>query len=423
MSSIVTELEKRGVLHSVTDREGIEAALQEGGLTFYCGFDPTADSLHVGNLLPLIVMRWLAKAGCSPIILLGGATGMIGDPSGRSSERNLLSLEQIQKNLDGIAPQVKKVVGEGAAIVSNSEWLLKVPLLEFLRDIGKHFSVNAMLQRDSVRTRIESRDEGISYTEFSYMLLQAYDFLWLYENKQCRLQIGGSDQWGNIVSGADLIRRKHPDGPQAFGLTNNLLTTSSGTKFGKTAAGAVWLDSKRTSPYAFYQYWVNTEDADVERYLKYFTDLSLEEIAALMTEHSAAPEKRIAQKRLAAEVTILVHGSEELRQAENATAALFGGDFRELPLQVLEEAFHGTPSIDIERHRLEEGIPVSDLLVLMGASKSKSEARRLIEGGGCSLNGEKIQSVSAIISSSSLLHEKLLIVRSGKRSYFIAHVN
>jgi len=298
MTSVIKDLEQRGILHSVTDRAGLDKAFNASPVTFYCGFDPTADSLHVGSLLPLIIMRRLALAGHKPIVLLGGGTGMIGDPSGRSEERNLLDEAQLQSNLFGIKPQGAKIVGESCQLMSNLDWLSKLSMIEFLRDVGKHFSVNAMLQRDSVKTRLETRDDGISYTEFSYMLLQAYDFLWLYEHKNCTLQIGGSDQWGNIVSGADLIRRKFPEKAPAFGMTNNLLMTSSGAKFGKTAAGAVWLNPEKTSPYEFYQYWLNTEDADVEKYLKYFTFLSIEEIASVVKQHLTSPEKRFAQKKL-----------------------------------------------------------------------------------------------------------------------------
>lgn len=421
MASLISDLEQRGVLHSVTDRVELEKAFNAGPVTFYCGFDPTADSLHVGNLLPLIIMRKLALAGHKPIAILGGGTGMIGDPSGRSQERNLLDDLQLQKNLAGIKPQAAKIVGESCQLISNLDWLAKVSMIEFLRDIGKHFSVNAMLQRDSVKTRLETREDGISYTEFSYMLLQAYDFLWLYENMNCTLQIGGSDQWGNIVSGSDLIRRKFPDRKPAFGMTNNLLMTSSGAKFGKTAAGAVWLDSEKTSPYEFYQYWLSTEDADVEKFLKYFTFLSIEEISILIAEHRIQPEKRIAQKRLAQELTILVHNQEELEKAEGASSALFGGDLKALSVNALELAFASAPAKILQPDFSE--IAITDLMVFLGASKSKGDARRLIEGGGCQLNGERIDSPSKTVTKENLLHNLLLVVRTGKKNYFLARAS
>ena len=420
MASVIKDLEQRGILHSVTDRTGLEKEFNSGPVTFYCGFDPTADSLHVGSLLPLIIMRRLAQAGHKPIAILGGGTGMIGDPSGRSQERNLLNEAQLSFNLDCIRPQAAKIVGESCQLISNLDWLSKLSMIEFLRDVGKHFSVNAMLQRDSVKTRLETRDDGISYTEFSYMLLQAYDFLWLYENKNCLLQIGGSDQWGNIVSGADLIRRKFPDQAAAYGMTNNLLMTSSGAKFGKTAAGAVWLDPEKTSPYEFYQYWLNTEDADVEKYLKYFTFLSLEEIASVISEHTLAPEKRSAQKKLASELTTLVHSQTELEKAEGATSALFSGDLKSLSLSALEEAFASAPAKVIEPSAIvPTGILIPDLLVFLGASKSKGDARRLIDGGGCQLNGDKIESAARMVTGDDLLHGCLLIVRTGKKNYFL----
>jgi tyrosyl-tRNA synthetase len=422
MNSVITNLEQRGILHSVTDRVLLDKTFNDGAVTFYCGFDPTADSLHVGSLLPLIIMRRLANAGHNPIGLLGGGTGMIGDPSGRSEERNLLDEKQLQFNLNGIKPQVAKVVGSKCQLISNSDWLTKLSMIEFLRDVGKHFSVNAMLQRDSIKTRLETRDEGISYTEFSYMLLQAYDFLWLYEHKKCVLQIGGSDQWGNIVSGVDLIRRKFTGGAPSFGMTNHLLTTSSGAKFGKTAAGAVWLDAKKTSPYEFYQYWLNSEDADVEKYLKYFTEISVEEILSIVGEHSKAPEQRIAQKRLAQEMTTLVHGPEELKMVEGATSALFGGDLKTLDLKSLEDAFSSAPSSFIHKGQLSEGISIADLLVLAQASKSKGEARRLIEGGGCQLNSAKVESATKMITLADLMHDSVLVIRTGKKNYFIVRL-
>lgn len=421
--SIITELEERGFIHSITDRSALEALLDAERVTFYCGFDPTADSLHVGSLLPLILMRRLAQRGHKALVLLGSATGMIGDPSGRSEERNLLTQEQIELNIAGIRPQTERIVGLGCDVVSNMDWLGKYSMIDFLRDIGKNFSVNALLARDSVKTRLENREQGISYTEFSYALLQACDFLWLYENRGCRLQVGGSDQWGNIVSGTDLIRRKHPEGLPAFGLTIPLLLASSGTKFGKTAQGAVWLDPKRTSPYRFYQYWLNTADDDVIRLLKLFTELSLEEVATLKDSLETAPDRREAQKRLAKEVTTLVHGAVETERAEQASQALFGGDIRGLAKDTLEDVFSEVPSVRLAPAELFSGTTVTDLLVRAGAAKSKGEARRLIEGGGCYLNSEKIDSANHNPTQEDLLHGSLLVLRSGKKNYFLIRVS
>lgn len=418
-SSVLQELEERGFVHSTTDRAALEELLTGEKVTFYCGFDPTADSLHVGSLLPLILMRRLASAGHKAIVLLGSATGMIGDPSGRSEERNLLTPEQIEINIAGIRPQTERIVGKGCQIVSNLDWLGEYSMIDFLRDIGKSFSINALLARDSVKSRLENREQGISYTEFSYALLQACDFLWLYENKGCRLQVGGSDQWGNIVSGADLIRRRHPEGAPAFGLTIPLLLTSSGTKFGKTAQGAVWLDGKRTSPYRFYQYWLNTSDEDVVRLLKLFTELSLEEIAELESSLQMNPAAREAQRRLAKEVTDLVHGAEETERAEQASQALFGGDIRGLSQSTLEEVFSEVPSITIATDEIFSGLTLTDLLAKAGAAKSKGEARRLIEGGGCYLNSQKIDSPAHTPTREDLLHGSLLVLRSGKKNYFL----
>jgi len=419
-AEILTELDERGLLHSVTDRESLAELFAKERVTFYCGFDPTADSLHVGSLLPLITMRRLAKAGHRPIAILGSGTGMIGDPSGRSEERNLLTTETLAANIEGLRPQIQRIVGDGCKLVSNLDWLGKISMIDFLRDVGKHFSVNAMLQRDSVKTRLDSREQGISYTEFSYMLLQAYDFLWLFEHEQCRLQLGGSDQWGNIVSGADLIRRKH--GQSAYALTIPLLLTAAGTKFGKTADGSVWLSAKRTSPYRFYQFWLNTADADVIRCLKLFTELDLSEISTLEEELRSTPEKRSAQRRLAQEVTELLHGPEERMKSEQASAALFGGALSGLSKETLEDVFSEVPSTTVDRSALAEGLAAQDLVAASGAAKSKGEARRLIEGGGCYLNGERIQSPSESISTSHLLHGALLVIRSGKKNYFLIKV-
>jgi len=421
---ILKTLEERGLIHDVSHPDALAKLLDSEKVVFYCGFDPTADSLHLGSMLPLLVMRRLQRAGHTPIVILGTATGMIGDPSGKSAERKLLTEEEIEQNARGIEAQIKLFLaqsGDNAVIIErNDSWTKNLSVIDFLRDVGKHFSVNMMMQKDSVRTRLADREQGISYTEFSYMLLQAFDYLWLYQNRSCRLQIGGSDQWGNITAGVDLIRRcTDAEAAQAFGLTFPLLTTASGSKFGKTEAGAVWLDAKRTSPYKFYQYWVNTQDADVIRFIKLFTEIEGEELDELTRSVETQPQERAAQRRLAQILTDLVHSESETARAIQASRVLFGEQMSELDERTLLDIFSDVPSTSISRQSLETGLAVADLLVQSGACKSKGDAKRLIESGGAYLNNERLNDLTLSVNTSAALHHKYLVVRSGKKQYFL----
>lgn len=394
-------------------------------MTFYCGFDPTADSLHVGSMLPLLVMARLQKAGHRPIAVVGSGTGMIGDPSGKSQERKLLSDEEIVHNVAGIERQIGLFLDSTGSnrfeILRNDTWLREMNCIEFLRDVGKHFSVNAMMIKDSVKTRLSDREQGISYTEFSYMLLQAYDFYWLYRNRGCLLQIGGSDQWGNITAGIDLIRRKEQSGTSpAYGLTIPLLTTAGGTKFGKTEQGNVWLDPSRTSPYRFYQYWLNTQDEDVLRFLRLFTDLPEEELSSLETSLREHPEKREAQGRLAELLTAIVHGETELANAKRAAQVLFGGSLRDVPAATLRDIFAEVPSVELPSSRLSSGLTIAELLQSVGAAQSKGEAKRLTEGGGIYLNGVRVSDALTPVTAEQALAEGLFVIRVGKKKYYLA---
>lgn len=417
--NLLEELEARGAIDDVTDRAALENLLHSAQQKIYIGFDPTADSLHVGSLLPALMLARFQRAGHRPVVLVGGATGMIGDPSGRSAERQLQSIETIRENAEAIRKQLARFfdfTGSTAAIaVNNYDWTQGVSYLEFLRDVGKHFTVNHMLAKESVRSRLEDREHGISYTEFSYMLLQAFDFLHLFERDGCRIQGGGSDQWGNITAGIELIRRK--TGGQAFGITFPLLATSSGEKFGKSAGNAIWLDANKTTPYRFYQYWINTDDRDVERFLKLFTFLTLDEIAAIMQN---PPEQRVAQKRLAAEVTQLVHGADALAQAQKASEVLFGGEVTGLSDRDLSEIFAEVPSFEID---LSNPVKIADALVRAGAAKSKGEAARLVGGGGVYLNNRRIEGADAQIRSDDRASESMLILRVGKKSYYLGRIS
>lgn len=417
--SLLKTLKERGILHDASHEKDLEKALAGEKLSFYCGFDPTADSLHVGSMLPLITMRRLQKAGHKPIVLLGSATGMIGDPSGKSEERNLLDEKTIAKNLAGIEKQISLFLDPGSfKLVKNDSWIKKLNIIEFLRDVGKHFSVNAMLSKDSVKTRIESKEQGISYTEFSYMILQAYDFYHLNKEENCRLQIGGSDQWGNITAGLELIRKRSKENhPQCFGMTFPLITTSSGAKLGKTEKGAVWLDAERTSPYEFYQYWINTSDEDVIRYIKLFTEIEGEELEALKKLASSAPEKRETQKALADNLTALIHGKKGLEGAVAASRILFGEKIENIDSKTLKSIFKDVPSISVARARLEQGVGILDLLVESSLAKSKGEAKRLLEGGGIYINNEKANNPQEQISLSRFIGREVLVLRSGKKNY------
>jgi tyrosyl-tRNA synthetase len=414
MSTLLDELTPRGLIHDQTP--GLKDRLAQGPVTGYVGFDPTADSLHVGHLLAVMSLAWLQRCGGTPIVVVGGGTGMVGDPSGKRTERPVLSVEEIDRNVAAIRAQLERFVSfegaNGARVRNNADWLRSMGLMEFLRDVGKHFTVNYMLAKDSVKGRMET---GISYTEFTYMLIQAYDFWHLWKTERCELQMGGSDQWGNITAGAELISRK--DGASAHGLTFPLLTTASGQKFGKTEGGAVWLDPARTSPYQFFQFWVNADDRDVERLLRYFTFFPLEEIAALMAEHGRDPGKRAPQRRLAEEMTARVHGADTARAVVEATRLLFGGtDLRAAGREVLEVLSRELPVVRLPRAEL-EGLPVLDALVKAGLASSKGDARRGIAGKGFLVNGETVAAPERALSAADVLHGAYVMLQKGKRNH------
>ena len=423
MYNFFNELKWRGFVHSYTP--GVDKHLIDRQVTGYIGFDPTASSLHIGSLLPIMGLVHFQKAGHIPIAIAGGGTGMIGDPSGKSQERKLLSKEEIESNLEGIKEQLSKFLDfkskvNPAKLVNNADWLTRISLMEFLRDVGKHFSVNEMLAKESVRTRIE-KEQGISFTEFSYSLLQSYDFLMLYDLYKCTLQMGGSDQWGNITSGIDLIRRLRS--VEAYGLVFPLITTSSGVKFGKTESGTIWLDPKLTSPYKFYQYWFNTDDRDVVQYLKFFTLLSSKEIEELEIATKETPEKRSAQTVLAKEVTKMLHGETALNQAIKASKIFFGGTISDVSAEELLDIFSDVPSVEIPRDKFSgEGMPLIELMVAAGASKSKGEARRAIQGGGIYLENIRVNDVDKKVTMEDAVHGKFIIIRKGARNYWMVKI-
>ena len=409
------ELEWRGLVYGATD--GLREALRQR-VTLYIGFDPTAASLHVGSLLPIMALARAQRCGHAPIALVGGGTGLIGDPSGKTAERMLLTVERVEENVAGIRSQLARfldfeVASNPARLVNNAEWLTKLGAVEFMRDVGKHFTVNAMLAKESVKRRIESED-GISYTEFSYALLQAYDFLVLHERFDCTVQMGGSDQWGNIVSGMDLIRRVR--GGKAHGLVMPLITTSSGTKFGKTESGTIWLDAARTSPFKFYQFWLHVDDKDAITYLKYFTFLDARAIGELETATAAAPERREAQRALAREVTGLVHGQQQVERAERTSSVLFDGDLHTLPVEDVLAVFEDAPSTEVASGEFAgAGLAMVDLLARLQLAPSKSEARRLIQSGGVYVNNRRVADLQARLTGSDALGGKLFVVRKGQR--------
>lgn len=415
---LLEEFRWRGIVQDAS--EGLEELLERERVTGYIGFDPSAASLHVGSLLPIMALARFQRHGHRPIAIVGGGTGMIGDPSGKSEERQLLSKEQIEENLTGLRRQLEPFLdfsaGDNAALmVNNADWLGAIPLMEFLRDTGKYFTVNYMLGKESVKRRLDLQ-EGISFTEFSYMLLQAYDFLVLHDRYGCKLQMGGSDQWGNITAGMDLIGKLRR--VQAHGLVFPLVTSSAGKKFGKTEAGTVWLDAKLTSPYRFYQFWYNTDDADVVTYLKFFTWLERAEIEALQQSVKTAPEKREAQLRLAREVTRQVHGEMALAGAERASQALFGEEISALTAEELLDVLQEAPCTQMQRSRLgEQGIPIVELAVEAGLATSKGEARRLIEGGGVYLNNRRVTQATQAVTAESALHGRFLVLRRGQREF------
>ncbi|MFO0902884.1 MAG: tyrosine--tRNA ligase [Pirellulales bacterium] len=420
MQDIVAELRWRGLIHQSTDDQRLGAWLTGGSRTLYAGFDPTADSLHVGSLLPLMVLRRFQRAGHQPIALVGGATGMIGDPSGKSAERNLLDLDRLQANVAGMQRQIARFLdfdapANPAQLVNNVDWMGGFTFLSFLRDIGKHFPVNAMLAKDSVKSRIERDDAGISYTEFSYMLLQAYDFVHLHREYGCELQVGGSDQWGNITAGIDLARRMH--GAHLYGMTCPLLLKSDGSKMGKSERGAIWLSREKTSPYAFYQYWVNVEDKDVRMCLRFLTELPHEEIESLEASIETEPHLRKAQKRLAESLTQFVHGDEGLAAARRATEVFFGAEFAELSAEQLLEIFADVPSKEVGRERLAAGFSLIDALTESGLVKSRGEARRTIEQSGAYVNNRGVTDIQYGLSSLDLVNDSVIVLRRGRKNY------
>ncbi|MFJ5791635.1 tyrosine--tRNA ligase [Lysinibacillus sp. NPDC093197] len=414
-NELLQDLEWRGLLYQQTDAEGMKKLLAEQSVSLYCGVDPTADSMHIGHIVPLLTLRRFQKAGHRPILLVGGATGMIGDPSGRSEERQLQTVEQIDKNVQAIRGQLERIFefaedGNGAQLVNNRDWIGNISTIEFLRDYGKLINVNYMLAKDTIASRL---DTGISFTEFAYTLIQGIDYNHLYNNYNCRIQVGGSDQWGNITTGLEVIRKTHEEETKAFGITIPLVTKADGTKFGKTAGGAVWLDSKKTSPYEFYQFWINAADADVIKYLKIFTFLTREEIDALAASVEEEPHLRKAQKALAEEMTRLIHGQEALDQAIRITAALFSGDLKALSAEEMKDAFKDVPSIEMAK----EAKNIVDLLVEAGISSSKRQAREDVTNGAISVNGEKITDLEYIVDEKDRLEDAFSIVRRGKKKY------
>lgn len=421
-NALLEELRWRGFLEATTS-DDLDGFLNQARRTIYVGFDPTADSLHLGSLIPVMGLAHVQRHGHRPLVLVGGGTGLIGDPSGKSSERTLLTSELAERNSAAIRAQLSRFFDvssdDRALVLNNAEWLLKLNLVDFLRDIGKHFSVNEMIRRDSVRVRLEERDQGISFTEFSYMLLQAYDFLYLCQRFDCTIQMGGSDQWGNILSGKDLIRRILAQ--PAEGITFPLLTTSSGKKFGKTEEGAVWLDPARTSPYQMYQYWLQTADADVGRFLRLFTFLDRERIEALEAESLRQPEAREAQRVLAAECTTIVHGANAVRSVEAASRILFSAS-DEIPApETVALLAREVPVTDLPQTELAAGISLIDLLVRTRLAESKGAARKLIEGGGVYLNNER-QIQAATITGSHLKWPGAILLRTGKKNYHLLRI-
>jgi tyrosyl-tRNA synthetase len=421
--NLYDEFQWRGMIHEATPE--LREILANEKLTAYIGFDPSAASLHVGSLLPVMGLARLQRFGHTPIAIAGGGTGLIGDPSGKTKERQLLTREQVEENLAGIKEQLSRFLdfdagANPARIINNADWLVPISMMEFLRDVGKYFTVNNLLAKEAIKRRLET-EEGISFTEFSYPLLQAYDYLVLHDRHGCNLQMGGSDQWGNIVAGIDLIRRLRS--ARAHGLVFPLVTTTAGVKFGKTEAGAVWLDAELTSPYRFYQFWLNTDDRDVVTYLKFFTWMSREEIAELEQAVRAEPDKRKAQRDLARHVTALVHGETALEKALRASEVLFGKEVSGLSVQEILDIFADVPSTELERAKLDgEGFTLGDALVVSGLAPSKGEAKRLVQGGGVCVNNRRISDARQAISASDLIEGQLLVLRKGAKHYHLIKV-
>lgn len=414
-ADLFQELKERGLVYQTTDEDSLVKHLNEESVKLYVGFDPTADSLHIGHLLPILMLRRFQQHGHVPIALVGGGTGMIGDPSFKDQERQLNTLETVQNWSQSIKNQLSRFIDfdneENPAIIANNyEWLGKLSMIDFLRDVGKNFTINYMMSKESVKRRIET---GISYTEFAYQLLQAYDFLKLYDNYGCLLQLGGSDQWGNITSGIELMRRERD--VQGYALTMPLITKADGTKFGKSEGNAVWLDAEKTTPYEFYQFWINTDDRDVIKFLKYFTFLSLEEIAEIEKEFTAAPETRVAQKALAKEVTTLVHGKEAYEQAVHISQALFSGNIKELSVSEIKQGFKGVPSYTVPQ---DADLKLLEVLVASGLVQSKRQAREDIQNGAIYINGERVQDLEYQISDTDKIGN-MIVLRRGKKKYFL----
>ena len=413
---LLKDLEWRGITYQQTDAEGLKDLLNKESISIYCGIDPTADSMHIGHLLPFLTLRRFQNQGHRPLVLVGGATGLIGDPSGKNEERKLQTIEAIQGNVESIKVQLESIFDfdgdNGAVMVNNYDWIGAMDVVTFLRDFGKHVGVNYMLAKDTISSRLES---GISFTEFTYTILQAMDFNHLYDNYNCKLQIGGSDQWGNITTGLELIRRTHEEETKAFGFTIPLVTKADGTKFGKTESGAVWLDPKKTSPYEFYQFWINAADADVVKYLKYFTFLSHEEIDALAQSVETEPHLRKAQKTLAEEMTKLIHGEEALDQAIRITQALFSGEIKSLSASEILEGFKDVPSFEQAKG---EEVGLIDLLVNAKISPSKRQAREDVGNGAIYINGERVTDLQHEMAEGDKIEGQFTIIRRGKKKYF-----
>jgi tyrosyl-tRNA synthetase len=425
--NLVEELRWRGMIQDIMP--GTEELLQKEMVCGYVGFDPTSDSLHIGSLVPILLLVHLQRAGHKPFALVGGATGMVGDPSGKSEERNLLSEDVLQKNQEGVRKQLEKFLdfdkgkANSAEMVNNYDWFKDMSFLEFIRDVGKHITVNYMMSKDSVKKRLEG-ETGISFTEFTYQLVQGYDFYWLYKNKNCKLQMGGSDQWGNIVTGTELIRRKAQG--EAFAFTCPLITKADGGKFGKTEQGNVWLDPKKTSPYQFYQFWLNASDDDAKKWIKIFTLLPMGEIDGILTEHENAPHIRILQKRLAEELTTFVHGPAEYEFAVKASEILFGNATTEA-LQSLNESqllqvMEGVPAVEVSKTTLETGYDLVSFLADTQIFPSKGEARKMWQGGGVSINKNKVSSDKSTVTIADLLQGKYMLVQKGKKNYYFVKV-
>ncbi len=420
--NLIEELRWRGMIQDIMP--GTDELLSKEMTTGYIGFDPTADSLHIGSLVPILLLVHFQKAGHKPIALVGGATGMVGDPSGKSEERNLLNEETLQKNVAGVKAQLEKfldfdpVLPNAAEMANNYDWFKSISFIDFLRDAGKHITVNYMMAKDSVKKRIEG-ETGISYTEFAYQLMQGYDFYWLYKNKNCKLQMGGSDQWGNMTTGSELIRRK--TGGEAFVFTNPLITKADGGKFGKTESGNIWLDANRTSPYQFYQFWLNASDTDAGRWIRIFTFLTKEEIASIEAAHQKDASQRILQKKLAEEVTTFIHGKEELEKAIETTQKLFAN--QTAPADSLSEEdiekMEGVVKSDFAKEKISAGIDIVSFLAETSIFPSKGEARKTIQGGGVSVNRRKVEDVQMKIDSSLLLHGKYILVQKGRKHHYL----